>query len=253
VNDAKRVHAATASKRRVVILIAIGAGIVVIVAALGLMFVLRDFVRQAIVLPLSYIAWLAGLVLNSLPQATYWALLLAAAILVAWKSLGAPRRLFYQRKVTPIIADSRVMSLLAARQAQLAQLNLSVFARERTAFELRALVVKLLAYQERQSSSEIEQRIRAGTLETPPEIHALLTDWQSWLADEPANPWERRLGRWRWLRQLRWRMSPGRQQISNQPQPSPFERKLARAIEYMETQLGSHAPADQPAGQLPEE
>jgi hypothetical protein len=248
-------NAATSiSKRRVIVLIALGAGIIVIVAALVLMVVLRDFVRQAIVLPLSYVAWLAGLVLNSFPQSTYWAILLAVSILVAWKSLGVPRRLFFQRKVTPIIAESRVLSLLAARQVQFAQLNESVFARERTAFELRALVVKVLAYQERQSSSEIEQRIRTGTLATPPEIHALLMDWQSWLADEPANPWERRLGRWHWLRQvrqLRWRFGPGSQQISNQP--SPFERKLARAISYMETQLGSHVPAGQPAGQLPEE
>ena len=245
--------AASKSSRRLIVLIALGAGIVVIIAALVLMLVVRDFVRQAIVVPLSYIAWLAGLVLNSFPQSTYWAILLAAGILVAWKSLGSPRRWFLQRNATPIIAESPQLSLLAARQAQLAQINESAFAREKTANDLRELMVQVLAYQERQSSDDIEQRIRNGTLVVPPEIHALLTDWQHWFAAEPVTSWQER------LRRLGRRFGLGRQPISSQPsqlsEPSSYERKLARAIAYMETLTGSHTRtlADQPASQLPEE
>lgn len=53
-----------------------------------LIFTVKDFMRHVIVEPLLYILWFIMLVLNSLPQAIFWALFIIMALIIASKSLA---------------------------------------------------------------------------------------------------------------------------------------------------------------------
>jgi hypothetical protein len=199
-----------------------------LIASLVAALALRDVLRDAIVTPLAYVAWLAGLVLGSIPQSTYWILLVVVGTAVAWRSLGGRRALFGRREKAIVVPDSAAPSRLRSQLDLLSQLGTSAFARERAAFELRGLMVALLAHEERRSVEEIEQRVRNGSLAPPPEIRALLLDWQNWLAVEPE-----RVVDSLWLRARRRfgvRQLPARQTAA-------LNAKITRAIDYMEQQL----------------
>ncbi|MCL4505524.1 MAG: hypothetical protein M1434_02710 [Chloroflexi bacterium] len=222
------------TRQRIFIILAIAALVVLAtgVVALGL----RDFVSQVIVQPVAYILWLAGLIFRSIPQSMFWGLVVAVAILAAWRSLGLARAALFARRRPPgpTIPDQPDRSILAAMFDDLARMRDSAFAREKVAFELRGLLVKLLAYREREPAAQIERRIRDGQLVTPPEVRTLLADWQHWLSGPPANPWARR-----WQRIL-VRLGLGR------PDPrGPLvscEERLDAVIAYMEQIVGGPVP-----------
>lgn len=202
---------------------------------------LQGFVRQYVVLPVSFVAWLLGLVANSIPQSAYWAVLVAAAALIAWRAVLGPLRRNQRGESTPLATQQAERSHLAERQGMLARLDGSGFARERVASDLRALVVQQIAYLDHQPVDEVERRIRAGPLSLPGEVASLLADWQHWLAEEPIRPWARR------LRALR-------QRLGLQPVPAPedsrYLRQVARVIDYLENELAvpTGGPADGPTG-----
>jgi hypothetical protein len=216
-----------------------------LLAALLVTLALQGLVRQAIVLPLSYLFWLADLLVSSVPQGTFWALLLAVGVYITAKSLfGRQRRRSFARLTPPEETDRPEPSRLHQRLYYLQQLSNSSFAREKIAFELRRLIIEILAYQERESTAEIERRVHDGTLAAPPEVHLLLKSWQTWLSDkkEPNRSsdrlsvllprWVRSSPLWQWLSQRRTHLA-----INSSASPSPYERKVAAVIDYMENQL----------------
>lgn len=229
---------ASARPRLIIILaLAVLAALATAAVALGL----RDFVSQAIVQPVAYIAWLAGLILRSIPQSLFWGVVVAVAVLAAWHNLGSARVALLSRRPphAPIVADQPDRSILAAMFDDLARLRDSAFAREKVAFELRGLLVKLLAHREREPAAQIERRIRDGSLEAPPEIRALLTDWQHWLSGPPANPWARR-----------WQQVLVRLGLVRPDLRGPLvscEERLAALIAYMEQIVGGPLPPGNPS------
>jgi len=202
--------------------------IIVLVGAVVLSLFVRDFVRQVIVVPVTYIAWLIDLVIRSIPQSAFWAVAVAVGILTAWGTLAAGRAaLILRRSATvPILTEQSDRSVFSTRLDYIARMHNSSFAREKLAFELRVLIVKLLAYRERLPETEIERKIRAGEITTPPEVHALLTHWNTWL-NWPRTPLP-------WLRLNRvW----GR--LRRMPQPdAAMERQLASVVGYIESAFG---------------
>jgi hypothetical protein len=201
----------------------------VAVVALLLMFLLRDVVRQALAPPITYAAWLVGLVLQSIPQSTTWALLVAVGVIVAWRSLGIARVLAGLRRKDgpPILADSTPQSTLAARRADLARLHESRYAREKMAFEMRGLLVQVLAQRERQSSSEIERRIRTRELPVPAEVRDLVLDWQNWLAGPDVAPPTR-------LQRFIDRLMYTQFARESRTAFSPAEARLSRVLDYLD-------------------
>ncbi|MCL5996640.1 MAG: hypothetical protein M1546_11390 [Chloroflexi bacterium] len=215
-----------------------------VIVTLLIALTVQGVVRQVIIPPLSYALWLADLVIRSVAQSTFWTILVAVGFLVAVRSLfGGWRKGVLMRHVVPAVGDRPEPSRLQQRLHDLQQLNESTFAREKVSFELRRITLDLLAYQEHQDPAEIERRVRSGALTIPSEIRALLLSWQTWLADPevPAVPlpgghrgpfWQRLWPRWLLRRHnSRNRRQPG--------QPSLYERKVARVIDYMDEQLGS--------------
>jgi len=71
------------TRRRLFILLAF----LVLTALLAL--ILRDFVRNYVVLPLLDLGWIAWIFMLSVPQAVYWGMLLLLVIYIAFRSLSA--------------------------------------------------------------------------------------------------------------------------------------------------------------------
>ncbi len=209
--------------------------IVVLASALSTLL-LRDIVRQYIVLPLSFGLWLISLVVNSIPQSTYWAFLVAIAVWVAWHFIITPIRSQRGAKNTRTITRQVERSRLEERQDLLARMDESRFACERVAFEMRALVVQQIAYQDHQTVDDVERRVRARSLEVPEEVNSLLVDWQHWLADEPADRWER------YGRRVVRHFSSGKRR---KPDDSRYLRQVERVIDYLET-LGGGLEVNRP-------
>ncbi len=215
---------------------AVASGVVLLLVAVIMSLFVRDFVREAIVVPVSYLIWLVDLVLRSIPQSAFWGAVVAAAALVAWRGLGSARtrtaaqRLLHRRPtVVPVLRDHAAQSVFSTRFEYIARMNDSLFAREKLAFDLRILLVKLLSHRERLPEAEIERRIRAGEageLTTPPAVHSLLTNWQTWLSVPDAGSPVRQLTRlWQWLLRKPTKAS--------QPNVA-MEQRLTQVIEYME-------------------
>ena len=215
-----------------------------VIVTLSIALTLQGVVRQVLIPPLSYALWLVDLVIRSVAQSTFWTILVAAGFLIAVRSLfGGWRKSVPIRHVVPAAGDRPELSRLQQRLHDLQQLNESTFAREKVSFELRRITLDLLAYQERQDPAEIERRVRSGALTIPSEIRALLLSWQTWL-DNPEAPMNTLAGGRKepfWLRLWsRWLLRRRNSRNRRQPgQPSLYEHKVARVIDYMDEQLGS--------------
>ena len=243
--------------------IIVPAAFFLLIVALALMVGLREFVRLYIVVPVSYAAWFIDLVLRSISQSTYWAILVVIGALLAWQSVGSLRSLIRKRTVVALVPDKVGQSRLVERRDLFSRVDDSAFARERIAFEMRSLIVQLLAYQERQSVAEIELRIRNHAISAPPDVKSLLVDWRSWLTDEPTRTppsTPRQAGRGQEA-SSRSRMDIGGlfhrlrlpwRAIQRVIRPSPFEPRLVKAITYMESISGGlyavSAPQEEPNG-----
>ena len=73
------------TQRRLILIVA------VVILVLVVAVLLRDFVRQSILLPLIDLGWLVWVGLQTVPQMVFWALFLLAALMIALRSLrGGP-------------------------------------------------------------------------------------------------------------------------------------------------------------------
>lgn len=225
-------------RRRFILPLAIG--LIILLGAVVLSLFVRDFVRQTIIVPVTYIAWLVDLVIRSIPQSAFWGVVVAAAILVAWRNLGSKRVGLILRRPTPapILTENTDRSVFYTRLEHITRMNDSPFAREKLAFELRLLIVKLLSHRERLPENEIERRIRTGELVAPPEVHALLTSWQTWLNPPGGGSPVQQLERL-------WRRLTRAPAMTAQPNAA-LEQRLLRAIEYMETVMNGGPLSGQP-------
>jgi hypothetical protein len=173
---------------------------VVLVVVIGLALVMRDFIRQTILLPLINLGWLVWVGLTSVPQVVFWALFLLIAIVIALRSLSAgPARL---------PAHAGMMSLRITQSSRyhhwriaLEALPHSPFARERIERELQVLVLQVLAEQERTDFEEIRARQNRGELDLSDQIPAIQALFNLKHSFYPAPPsilsiwWARLLGR----------------------------------------------------------
>ena len=145
------------SRRRLLMLLAAA----VVTALLAL--ILRDFVRENVILPLMNMGWMAWIGLVSVPQAVYWGMFLLLALIVAVRSLssGTPRiRNYLGRPVQRYTSPSRY----GYWQTGLKSISHSSFAHERVERELQSLVLQILAEQRRVSVEELREQLFQGVL-----------------------------------------------------------------------------------------
>ena len=160
---------------------------------IGLAWILRDFVRDTIVLPLADLLWTLWIGLMSLHQAIWWGLLLIAGLVVTLHSLGSLGRepVHFARPAGRTISTSRYRFWRAGLDAQI----YSPFSRERIRHELQGLVLMVLVIQSRAETEEVKARLGRGEIELPPAVAGLFTNTIS-LLPEPERRWN-----WRgWFR-----------------------------------------------------
>lgn len=234
------VNPGTVPRRRRAFILA-GIGIIVMVTGLVLSLFVQDFVRQVIVIPMTYVAWLADLVIRSIPQSTFWGIVVAVSILAAWRSLGSQGGFFQRRKaIIRISAEDTDRSVFTARLDAINRMHTSSFARESLGFELRLLVIRLLVHREQMPETEIERLVRTRELNVPPDVFSLLTAWRTWLSEpEPASALQRLQKVWRHFQ---------RAPASAARYDPVLEQRLARTVEYMETLMNGSPTGTAPKG-----
>lgn len=140
----------------------------VLVATLAYIF--RNFIREAIVMPVAYLLWSARLLFESLPQIVVWIALLLVAFVLAIGSL-IPR--IKPRPRTPgDEAGVRGQVETLARRIDLAKRG--YYFRWHLAQRLSELAIDVLAQRQRASREQIRQQLLAGALDIPDGIRAYL-------------------------------------------------------------------------------
>lgn len=198
----------------------------VLLATGAIAFVLRDAVREFIVLPLAYLLWLADLVLRSVPQVAFLALLVILAGVLVLRGFGRPAS--PERRSATGAGVRREATRFGYWVRQFDRCEDSAFASERLAMELRELVARILADEERLSPDEVVARVRDGSLSVPAEVRALMTRPQDWLATGQADPLSRLIRRI--CAALRLPVPPVAQ--------SELDARLLGVITYIENRLG---------------
>ncbi len=192
-----------------------------------LTIVLRDAVREAVVIPLAYAVWMTDLLLRSLPQVLLLAVLLIISALFILRAFSQAGARFGEMTFRPVTGGAR--SRLGFWVRRLDNLDHSQFAREQVSQELRNLVLKTLAHVHQLDPSEVPSHIRSGAMNVPPEVKALLFDWQGWMQDGqdgtrlPSSLWRR----------LRGALSPTRHSADR---TARLNVKLEAVVEYIEAQ-----------------
>ena len=159
------------------------------------------FVRDVLVVPLTYLIWLGGLILNAIPQEVYLIGLIIIAGIIALNTLNRLQR----KTLNPGFVKARPGD--ASRYQFWFRLwttaPTSEYPRLELARETRRLIISVLAYQEGLTPAEVEQKIVSGDLAVPVTIKQFIHDrdftftlppqrrfWQRFrpTADTPSDP-----------------------------------------------------------------
>lgn len=226
--------------------------LVVLMLISGAVFVwLRDIVREVVVIPVSYLLFVAGIVVDTAPQLFFWLVVILIAFWIAYRSMSTRRRAAPTMNV-PILRDMGDKAPYGGRVAFWStKVNhmrryRSVYYQSTFHVSLARLLIELLAYRYRLTMLETEERLRGDLLDVPEEVRAYVLSSLS-RREITHQKFFRRL--WRMILETVQRWMPGRSETSvnladNQPE-SPAEAQLVRIIHYMEEEL--EVPHDHPS------
>lgn len=196
-------------------------------------WLLRDMVRDVVVLPLTFLFWYLDLLLRSVPERVLLAVLVILGVFLALRSLTR-RPPAPPPTGAPIEPRRGEDSRLRFWRVQFTYAPTSDFAAEKLAAELRSLLLQTIEHRERRSRDEIlhaaaEAHTAADqpssktshhfTLDLPPAVRAVLLDQKT-----PAPPAESLLRKLQRLLHL---------PLPPQP-PTTYERDLTTIVEFLE-------------------
>lgn len=203
------------------------AAVMAAVAALTLL--LRDAVRDLVVIPVTYLLWIADIFVRSVPQSIQLIVVVAIAALAALRALAAGRA---RAEAPPIPPQPRYeQSRLGLWSRHLHGVDDSAYAAEKLAHELRTMIIGTLSNDWRIDREEIVARARGGELDAPPEVREVIAGIPMWLKIQPSNPITRA------IRSLRARWYP------DEPPHGALEmaRALGVVAAYVESLGGAPA------------
>ncbi len=147
---------------------------VVLVVIGGLLFSAHDFIRDAIVIPISYWIWVLTTLSQVLPQYYYWILVMVIAAVIAYRSFRSARRL--KREPEPMIADigPGVGGRVEYWASRVNLMRYGPYYQSTFNEALGRLALDLLSYRNRLSYREIERNLNKETLIVPKEVRAFL-------------------------------------------------------------------------------
>lgn len=147
-----------------------------------LTLVFWNFVRDTIVVPIYYLIWLAGLILKSIPQGTYLALLIVISLLIGMNTLIKiqVKRLSISSERSAQEEASRYrfwLKLYTNSQSGDSRLNFAFYARN--------LILSILSYQEGLDLSETERKVANNDLKVPVAVKKLIQERDQVATQQP--------------------------------------------------------------------
>ena len=132
-----------------------------------------DFVRDTVVIPVYRLLLESGLILKSIPQGEYLALLMGISLVIGLSTLRVMTVTPNGRHIegnTPHSDDTRY----AYWKRLCANIYRSTFSKEKFTWEARKLILSILANQEGIEADEVEVRVSKGSLAVPEPIRNLI-------------------------------------------------------------------------------
>jgi hypothetical protein len=186
--------------------------VVILLVAAVLTFFLRGLMRENIVGPLIYLAWVGQLIFLSIPQIALWTIFIFVGLIIALRSLGKKRT---PRPKVPMPEAGRTKRI-GGWAKSIRQTDEDFYYQWQLAQALQKLVVQALATNERVERRTIRQRLEQGTIEDmPPEILAYFQAGITSFAHFTDNK-----SRFRWGKQT-----------------SALDIDLAQVIQYLEDKI----------------
>jgi hypothetical protein len=225
--------------RRVITLLAL-----LLVVSVAIFIWLQDVVREVIVLPVSYLLFVAGIVIDTTPQLFFWLSLMLIAFWIAYRSLTTRRRRTLPPQVPPVVDDAFSRNALGGRvtfwDSRVTQMrrHSSIYYQGAFHHSLARLLIELLAHRYRLTPLQAEERLRSGELEVPAEIREYVLNSLSRLEPARGNIFAQI---WKTIQATarRWFGGrPGESPVGGNGRPAtPAEAQIARIIQYMEQEL----------------
>lgn len=204
--------------------LAFSVGLAVVLTA-----VLREQVRAVIVEPLSYLIWYAQLILNTVPQPLFWAVMILGGIYLIGRAMleGMPSTESFSEPQNDITGISRYRHWLW----YMATFSKNRFASENLGRHLAHLIMDIIGYQEHLSQEEMEHKIREGTLNVPEEILEFLRTRRLFTPKQSSGIIRD------WLENIRGRFLHPSGIFPPSDQKETFHR-LKRVVEFIEERIG---------------
>jgi hypothetical protein len=195
-------------------------GAVILALALPLMFLLEDFVRDAIVAPTAYLVWLTSVLIDALPESYLLGFATAIVVYVAIRSLSREDERLPQRKVISVPSQGAI----AAWCHRLQLVAKGSYSEQRLDHHIGQLMLKVIAYENRCSLREAGQLIENDQVNLPPDLASYLQAALSRRLPRSPNLLER-------LKMII--IGPRRARITD----DDLAHKLAPTLNYLENEL----------------
>ncbi len=169
--------------------------VVSVVLSVVMMFWARDVIREAIVLPLSYLIYVIGILVDYTPQIFFWIVLLLIGLRIAYLSISRKKKRtddeygdYYRASDDPYVTSGRVL-FWANKVYQLRTGRGTYFTR--TFHEsLNRTLLQLLAYRYRITPHQVEERLKEGALELPQDVREYALKNLEVAEENDENTWE---------------------------------------------------------------
>jgi hypothetical protein len=169
------------SRRQMLLIIS-----VILLITVPLAIGMQNFIRESIVIPISYILWIGNYVIKAIPQEVFIGILVCIGVYIGLRTLFSVEKVVQEVK----LPDTWVASSRARVNFWDLQIRLtygSRYARSRVSQHTAKLVLDVLAHQQQIHPRQVEQALLRGDIDVPPEIKAIF-DYRQ-MAPLPRRLW----------------------------------------------------------------
>lgn len=132
---------------------------------------LRDFVRDVLSLPLSYMLWFAGIIFETVPQIWFWTGLIVIALVLAMRSLDRERQ---PPPSEPGKSSRPARGRINVWAERVDMLLIGRYSRHRFGYFIGKLILDVLSHEERLSFRDLERRLEQDETDVPPVVREYL-------------------------------------------------------------------------------
>ena len=208
-------------------------GIITLVVMGALLFSLREVVREVVVIPVSYLFWLFGILIDSTNQFYFWLVVLFIGLMVASRSLRPKKK---NPELDPEVLVPEEVGFVPGRgrvgywAMRVNMLRMGPYYQGSFNEGISRLLVEVLAHRHHITNRQVEQFIENGSLHVPEEIRTFVR----------SNLWRRELksanyigiffrNLWEWILNKVRKVSTGPERA--------LDPDVVRVIQYMEEEL----------------